>query len=72
MRIVEAFPRRSVAGHDGQSTVCLADRSDPARTARATTRRADLALRLAVAEWKGRRGDAADDQDAGRRAELGP
>ena len=31
-----------------------------------------VSVRLTIAEWKRRRGDAADDQHDGRGAELGP
>jgi hypothetical protein len=50
--------------------VCLAGsiRSGAHRPPRGAHR---IALRFAVAEWKRRRGDAADDQDRRRGAQLG-
>ena len=71
--VVEPLPRRSVAGprraehrmFGGIDQVRRAERGPP-RGARV------LAFRLPVAERERRRGDAADDQDHGGGAELGP
>ena len=59
-------------GQDGQSTVCFAGSiRSGAHSAGHHAARGSSPSRLAVAERKRRRGDAADDQDGRRGAELG-
>ena len=72
VRIVEALPRRSVARPRRAEHGVLRGIDQIRRAQRRPPRRSRIvAFRLAVAERKRRRGDAADDQDDRRGAELG-
>src|SRR5918993_4930739 len=72
MRIIEALPGRSVTWPRWAENGVFCGIDQVGRAQRGPPRRSRiLAFRFAIAEWKRRRGDAADDQDDRGGAELG-